>query len=106
MFTESTPPATNVAVTDRAAFIETVHVPVPVQAPDHPLNAVVDDGVAVRVTEPDAAKVCVQGVSFVGPVQLIPIGLELTEPSPLTFTVRSFSVANVAVTSLDSVINK
>jgi hypothetical protein len=40
----------NVAVTDSAAFIVTAHVPVPVQAPLHPVNAEPDAGVAVNVT--------------------------------------------------------
>jgi hypothetical protein len=40
-----------VAVTDLAASIVTMHVPVPEQAPDQPVNVEVDDtGVAVRVT--------------------------------------------------------
>jgi hypothetical protein len=41
----------NVAVTDWAAFIITVHAPVPVHAPAHPWNtAFLLEGVAVRVT--------------------------------------------------------
>jgi hypothetical protein len=41
----------NVAVTDRAAVIDTVQELVPVQAPDQPVKVLVDEGVAVSVTE-------------------------------------------------------
>ena len=40
----------NVAVADFAASIVTTHVPVPVQAPDHPANIEPVDAEAVRVT--------------------------------------------------------
>ena len=43
--------AVNVAVTVRAVDIVTAQVPVPAQAPDHPLNAYPEAGVAVSVTE-------------------------------------------------------
>ena len=39
-----------VAVTDRAAVIETIQEPVPVQAPDQPVNIEPVDGVAVSVS--------------------------------------------------------
>ena len=39
-----------VAVTDRAAVIETVQGSVPVQAPDQPVNVEPVDGLAVSVT--------------------------------------------------------
>jgi hypothetical protein len=41
----------NVAVTDRAAVIETVHEPVPEQAPDQPVKVDPAAGLAVNVTE-------------------------------------------------------
>jgi hypothetical protein len=41
----------NVAVTLRAALIETTHAPVPEQSPLHPENVEPEAGVAVRVTE-------------------------------------------------------
>ena len=40
-----------VAVTLRAAVMETVHVPVPVQAPDQPVKVEPAAGAAVKVTE-------------------------------------------------------
>ena len=40
----------NVAVTARACVIVTVHVPLPVHAPDQPVNVVFAPGVAVSVT--------------------------------------------------------
>jgi len=41
----------NVAVTERAAVMETVHVPVPVHAPLHPVNVEPAVGDAVRTTD-------------------------------------------------------
>ena len=41
----------NVAVTDRAAVIETTQELVPVQAPDQPVNVEPNDGVGVSVTD-------------------------------------------------------
>ena len=45
------PVVLKVAVTDCAAFIATVHVPVPVQAPLHPANVDPLAADAVRVTD-------------------------------------------------------
>ncbi len=68
----------NVAVTDVAAFIVTVHVPVPVQAPDHPAKIEVALGVAVSVTCEPTAK----GAEQVAP-QSIPAGELVTVPEPV-----------------------
>ena len=65
----------------------TEHVPVPLQPPpDQPVNVPPLPGVAVRVTTVPLAKVAEQS-----PVQpSIPLpGLVLTEPVPVTSTVRS-----------------
>lgn len=44
-----------VAVTDRACVIDTTHAPVPVHAPDQPVNVDPRAALAVNVTEvPDA----------------------------------------------------
>jgi hypothetical protein len=68
----------NVAVTDRACVIETVQVPVPVQAPLQPVKTSVPVGVAVSVTEVASSNVAVQ----VAP-QVMPLGLDEIEPEPL-----------------------
>src|SRR5215208_1194657 len=68
----------NVAVTERAAFIVRVHVPVPEQSPDQPVKLSPDAGVAVRVTSVPSAKLAEQ----VAP-QSIPAGLLVTVPPPL-----------------------
>jgi len=88
-----------VAVTEVAAVIETTHVPVPEHPPpDQPVNVEPVEGVAVRVTEVPKVKV----VEHVAP-QVIPAGLELTEPEPVPVvaTVRVWSglSVNVAVTA-------
>jgi hypothetical protein len=67
----------NVAVTDLAASIETEQVPVPVQAPDHPVKVALAAGAAVNVTAVPMLKVNEQ----VAP-QLIPAGEEVTVPIP------------------------
>jgi len=66
-----------VAVTDAVPFTGTLHVPVPVQAPDQPANWNPLFGVAVSVTVAPIVKVAVQ----VG-AQLIPGGLLVTIPFP------------------------
>jgi hypothetical protein len=67
----------NVAVTAAAAFIVTVHGPVPVQAPLQPVNADPAFGVAVSVTTVPLTK----SALHVAP-QLIPAGLLVTVPVP------------------------
>jgi hypothetical protein len=91
------------AVTDAAAFITTVHVPVPEHPPpDQPLNIEPDAGAAVSVTELPAAKVA----EHVAP-QLIPAGLEVTVPlpEPAVVTVSRLPLTlNVAVTDCAALI--
>jgi hypothetical protein len=76
----------NVAVTAVCAFMVTVQLPVPVQAPpDHPAKVDPAAGVAVRATTTPLAKLAVQAEG-----QLIPDG-ELTtvpDPEPVTVAVR------------------
>src|SRR6476661_10348972 len=68
-----------VAVTEWAASIVTMQVPVPEQpAPVQPVKSELASGLAVRVTTVPKAKSFVQ----VDP-QSIPAGLEVTEPEPL-----------------------
>src|SRR5688500_16444554 len=59
----------NVAVTDRAAVMERVHVPVPLHAPLHPAKVDPLAGAAVRVTLTPEAKLAVQVLP-----QLMPVG--------------------------------
>jgi hypothetical protein len=88
-----------VAVTARAAVIETVQAAVPVQAPLHPANVEPLAAEAVKVTEVPLAKLALQ----VAP-QLMPAGDEVTVPVPVPalVTVRVWlvlpAVLNVAVT--------
>ena len=65
----------NVAVTERAAVIDTVHVPVPVHAPLQPANVEPDAGVALKVTTVPLLKEAEQVLP-----QLIPAGLLVTVP--------------------------
>ena len=67
-----------VAVTDLAAVIGTMQVPVPVQAPVHPVKVEVASGVAVRVTEVPESKEAEQ----VEPHE-IPAGEDETVPPPV-----------------------
>lgn len=66
-----------IAVTDCAEFIVRTHGPLPVQLPDHPINAdpVAADG--VRVTTELYGNVVVHEV-----LQESPAGVEETEPAP------------------------
>jgi hypothetical protein len=70
--------AVNVAVTEASLVSVTLHVPVPVQAPDQPANVEVVFGAAVRVTMVPLVKVALQ----VAP-QLIPAGLLVIVPPPV-----------------------
>lgn len=56
----------------------TVHVPVPVQAPLHPVKLLEPSGVAVSVTVVPPSKTVLQLVP-----QLIPLGLLLITPPPV-----------------------
>src|SRR5262249_15665992 len=67
----------NVAGTARAAVIANVHVLVPEQAPDQPVNFDPASAVAVRTTEVPMASCCKQSTP-----QLIPAGLLTTLPDP------------------------
>lgn len=69
----------NVAVTVVALFIVTVHVPVPVQPlPLQPANVEPIAGEAVSVTTVPWLKASVQSTP-----QLIPAGVEVTDPDPV-----------------------
>jgi len=68
----------NVAVTDWAAVIETVQVPVPVQAPLQPAKVEPLAAAAVRVTEVPLAKLALHVLP-----QLMPVGDEVTVPVPV-----------------------
>jgi hypothetical protein len=76
----------------------TVHVPVPVHAPDQPAKVEVPLGLAVKVTTVPVAKLAAQ----VAP-QLMPARDEVTVPSPepALLTVRSYGIhVKLAVTDL------
>lgn len=91
-------PRVNVALTDAALFIVTLHVPVPEHAPDQPEKSEPLVAVAVSVTLVPKAYACEHAEP-----QLIPAGLELTlpEPDPDLFTVSvSGRSEKVAVTAL------
>jgi hypothetical protein len=86
------------AVTERAAVIVTVHVPVPEQSPDQPVKRLLRLGVAVRTTAAPSANWPLQDDPH-----LIPAGWLLTtpEPVPRLDTVRARRMGagrNVAVT--------
>jgi len=89
----------NIALTLSAPLITTAHAPVPVHAPDHPVNLYPTAAVAVRFTVVPCANVPVQLL-----VQEIPLGELVTVPLPLTFTVSVSSAVNVAVTLSAAVI--
>jgi hypothetical protein len=75
--------AVNVAVTDFAALIVTVHLPVPVHpAPDQPPKLEPDPGDAVNVTVVPDAKLCEQVLEHT-----IPAPETLPEPRPAKVTV-------------------
>jgi hypothetical protein len=92
----------NVAVTDTGAFIVTVQLLVPVQAPLQPANVEPELGAAVSVTCDPLLKFAVQPLP-----QLIPDGLLVTVPAPVPafVTVNANEVGlNVAVTDCAAVI--
>jgi hypothetical protein len=94
----------NVAVTARAAVIETVHAPVPVQAPPQPVNVEPAEAAAVIVTDVPLAKFALH----VAP-QFTPDGVDVTVPAPVPdfVTVSAKLVVellNVAVTERATVI--
>jgi hypothetical protein len=91
--TESAKTWVNVAVTDSAALIVTVQIPVPVQAPLHPAKLQPEAGVAVSITEVPLSKVVEQT-----PGQVIPDGLLVTVPLPAIVTFNGKIRMNVAVT--------
>ena len=68
----------NVAATDELAVRFTVHVPVPLQAPDHPANVELASAAAVNVTCVPLAKLALHVVP-----QLMPAGLLVTVPVPV-----------------------
>lgn len=69
----------NVAVTLRAALMVTVQLPVPLQAPPHPLKVLPVLGVAVRVTEVPLVYVSVQSVPHEMPVpEMVPFPVRET----------------------------
>ncbi len=73
--------AMKVAETVCGAFIMTRQEPIPVQAPDQPVNVEPAVPSAVKVTELSLAKSALQAVP-----QLIPAGSLVTRPSPLLLT--------------------
>lgn len=94
--------SSNVAVTDFAASIVTEQVPVPVHAPDQPVNEKPLFGVATNVTAVPLTKKAEQA-----PGQLMPAGDEVTVPVPVpaVVTARAWEGRlNVAVTVLFAVI--
>ena len=92
----------NVAVTERAVVIDTTHAPVPVHAPAQPANTEPVVAVGVSVTLVLKLKLA----EHVAP-QLMPAGIEATEPAPVPFfaTVSTCCVSvKLAVTAFASVI--
>jgi len=89
---------TNVALSKRAstllaASIETMHVPVPAQAPDQPANVEPEDGVAVRNTSVPEGYPSAQS-----PPQAMPAGMDATVPlpAPLFVTESAYVTATKA----------
>jgi hypothetical protein len=74
---EEIPATLNVAVAELFAVNVRLQVPVPLQAPDHPLNVEPVAGVAVRVTAVPLLNPALQVVP-----QLMPVGLLVIVPAP------------------------
>jgi hypothetical protein len=94
----------NVAVTARAAVMETVHAPVPEHAPPQPANVEPLAAAAVRVTDVPLEKFALQADP-----QFTPDGFEVTVPAPVpAFVTLSAKLVvellNVAVTDRAAVI--
>jgi hypothetical protein len=92
----------NVAVTDFAALIVTLQVPVPVQAPLQPANVDPAAALAVSVTTVPLLKLALQMLP-----QLIPVGLLVTVPVPVPALVTlnlNAGTLNVAVTDFAALI--
>jgi len=89
-----------VAVTDSAADMVTLQLPVPEQAPLQPANVDPAPAVSVRVTTVPLLKLALQVLG-----QLMPLGLLLTEPVPVPATeterVSTVAVVTVTVTMLE-----
>jgi hypothetical protein len=90
----------NVAVTDLAALIVTLHDPAPLQAPLQPAKVEPEPATSVRVTTVPLLKFALQVLG-----QVIPVGLLLTVPDPVPAKVTERAkvvtvVLNVAVTDL------
>ena len=68
----------NVAVTERACVIDTVHAPLPLHAPLQPENVELLAGDGVSVTEVPFAKAALQALP-----QLMPAGCDVTTPVPV-----------------------
>lgn len=84
--------AVNVAVTLRAAVMESTHVPVPVHAPDQPENTKPVAAAAVSVTVVPDANAAEQALP-----QLIPVTSDVTVPVPDFVTVAVKAGENDAV---------
>jgi hypothetical protein len=89
-----------VAVTDLAALMVTLQVPVPLQAPPQPANVEPEPATCVRVTTVPLLKFALHVLG-----QLIPVGLLVIVPDPVPASVTERAkvvtvVLNVAVTDL------